>query len=337
MFAAPVTIGGTEIYEAVIVNAYGNTKQGNKFYVHEVCGTDGNLLVLDDNGQIKQKQESADTVLKTEEGTERPGFPAKSSIAQKNAESKESDAPVKKNIRFQLAAPVEVDSQKDLVAVHNLTEQNLQEALELGGMPSPSIAVVKAQEGHSMYGPISLVFGSETIDPMANSVNKIYGSDAWTPTRPGVEYKVDAGKVWELNRELAQLSRQTAEGAFARSNLLTGRMDMEASDKSPQQLAGQLAQDDSVKAAYLADKGETVQKVMKQESQYTESQVNRYEKIMEALGGKEKLIETVETDEANGNHDGVNAVLEKVRQAEKEWAMEELKWSEEKAQKKLIS
>lgn len=334
VFAAPVTIGGTEIYEAVIVNAYGNTKQGNKFYVHEVCGTDGNLLVLDDNGQIKQKQESADTVLKTEEGTERPGFPAKSSIAQKNAESKESDAPVKKNIRFQLAAPVEVDSQKDLVAVHNLTEQNLQEALELGGMPSPSIAVVKAQEGHSMYGPISLVFGSETIDPMANSVNKIYGSDAWTPTRPGVEYKVDADKVWELNRELAQLSRQTAEGAFARSNLLTGRMDMEASDKSPQQLAGQLAQDDSVKAAYLADKGETVQKVMKQESQYTESQVNRYEKIMEALGGKEKLIETVETDEANGNHDGVNAVLEKVRQAEKEWAMEELKWSEEKAQKK---
>lgn len=334
VFAAPVTIGGTEIYEAVIVNAYGNTKQGNKFYVHEVCGTDGNLLVLDDNGQIKQKQESADTVLKTEEGTERPGFPAKSSIAQKNAESKESDAPVKKNIRFQLAAPVEVDSQKDLVAVHNLTEQNLQEALELGGMPSPSIAVVKAQEGHSMYGPISLVFGSETIDPMANSVNKIYGSDAWTPTRPGVEYKVDAGKVWELNRELAQLSRQTAEGAFARSNLLTGRMDMEASDKSPQQLAGQLAQDDSVKAAYLADKGETVQKVMKQESQYTESQVNRYEKTMEALGGKEKLIETVETDEANGDHDGVNAVLEKVRQAEKEWAMEELKWSEEKAQKK---
>ena len=246
----------------------------------------------------------------------------------------EVKAPVKKNIRFQLEAPVEVDSQKDLVAVHNLTEQNLQEALELGGMPSPSIAVVKAQEGHTDYGPISLVFSSETIDPMANSANRIYGSDAWTPTRPGVEYKVDADKVWALNRELAQLSRQTAEGAFARSNLLTGRMDMEASDKSPQQLAEQLAQDDSVKAAYLADKGETVQKVLKQESQYTESQVNRYEKIMEALGGKEKLIETVETDEANGNHDGVNAVLEKVRQAEKEWAMEELKWSEEKAQKK---
>ena len=84
-----------------------------------------------------------------------------------------------------------MDSQKDLVAVHNLTEQNLQEALELGGMPSPSIAVVKAQEGHTKYGPISLVFGSDTIDPMVDKANRVYGADAWTPTRPGVEYEVN--------------------------------------------------------------------------------------------------------------------------------------------------
>lgn len=57
-----------------------------------------------------------------------------------------------------MSAPVEVDSQKDLVAVHNLPEENLREALELGGLTSPSIAVVKAQEGHTKYGPISLVF-----------------------------------------------------------------------------------------------------------------------------------------------------------------------------------
>lgn len=98
--------------------------------------------------------------------------------------------PVKKSIRFQLGAPVEVNGQKDLVAVHNLTEENLREALDLGGMPSPSIAVVKAQEGHTKYGPISLVFAPDAIDPMANNANRIYGSDAWTPTRPNVEYEV---------------------------------------------------------------------------------------------------------------------------------------------------
>lgn len=279
-------------------------------------------------------QESADTVLKTEEGGERPNFPAKNSIAQDSAESKRTDEPVKKSVRFQMSAPVEVDSQKDLVAVHNLTEENLREALELGGLPSPSIAVVKAQEGHTQYGPISLVFNSDTIDPMVNRANRIYGSDAWTPTRPNVEYEVHADKAVKLNSELAQLSRQTAGGAFARGNVLSGTLDMEASGKSPKQLAESLSRNDAVKAAYLADKGETVQVVTKQEVRFTESQKKRYEKIMEALGGEAALRDIVESDVVNGNHDKSNAVLNEVREAEKSWAMEEFGWSEEKAQTK---
>ena len=333
-FVAPVVVDGIKIYEAVIVNEYRSTKQGNKFYVHEVCGSDGSLLVLDDAGQIKQKQESADTVLKTEEGGERPSFPAKNSIAQENYESKGNSEPVKKSVRFQLSAPVEVDQNKDLVAVHNLTAENLQEALELGGMPSPSIAVVKAQEGHTKYGPISLVFNSDTIDPMVNRANRIYGSDAWTPTRPNVEYKVKPDKARALNTELAELSRKTAGGEFARSNAITGIMDMEASDKSPKQLAEKLAQNPSVKAAYLADIGETVDVAMKQEERFTASQVRRSEKTIEAVGGEEALRNIIETDRANDNHDLAHTVLEKVREAEKAWAMEEFGWSEEKAQKK---
>lgn len=271
VFAAPVTIGGTEIYEAVIVNAYGNTKQGNKFYVHEVCGTDGNLLVLDDNGQIKQKQESADTVLKTEEGTERPGFPAKSSIAQKNAESKESDAPVKKNIRFQLAAPVEVDSQKDLVAVHNLTEQNLQEALELGGMPSPSIAVVKAREGHTKYGPVSLVFGSDTIDPMVDKANRVYGADAWTPTRPGVEYEVNYNAMRDFENRVYEASGEAFEGKFVNSAAVQRAGVDEASSLSREELAQKVQRDTGVQLAYLKDKGITVEPVYRTEREQFDS------------------------------------------------------------------
>ena len=272
-------------------------------------------------------QESADTVLKTEEGGERPSFPANKIITQ-------NDAPVKKNIRFQMASPVEVNSEKELVAVHNLTEENLREALDLGGMPSPSIAVVKAQDGHSKYGPISLVFGPDSIDPQASRANRVYGSDAWTPTRPNVEYKVNADKAMKLNTELSQLSRQTAKGAFARGSVLTGTLDMEASSQSPKQLAGSLAQNDAVKAAYLADKGEDIRVVTKPEVRFTESQKKRYEKIMEAIGGESVLRDIVETDVVNGNHDRANAVLNEVRQAETAWAMEELGWSEEKAQAK---
>ena len=333
-FVAPVTVGGTTIYEAVIVNEYRSTKQGNKFYVHEVCGSDGSMLVLDNEGHIKQKQESADTVFKTEEGGERPGFPAKTSIAQDAGESKENNAAVQKTVRFALGAPVEVDGQKELVAVHNLTEQNLREALQLGGMPSPSIAVVKAREGHTKYGPVSLVFGSDTIDPMVDMANRVYGADAWTPTRPGVEYEVNADKARAPNTTLAQMSRQTAGGEFARGNVITGTMDMEVSGKSPQQIAEELAHSDAVKAAYLAAQGEDVDVVMKREERFTASQVRRSEKTIEAVGGEEALRNIIETDKKNANHDLAHAVFEKVREAEKNWAMEEFGWSEEKAQKK---
>ena len=336
VFAAPVVIDGTELYESAIVNSYVLENGRKAFYVHEVCWTDGSYVKFDDSGKLAKKEDTAThlpmDVLSSVSGTQEVS--SDTNIAQTGAESKGNSEPVKKSVRFQLSAPVEVDQNKDLVAVHNLTAENLQEALELGGLPSPSIAVVKAQEGHTKYGPISLVFNSDSIDPMVNRANHIYGSDAWTPTRPSVEYKVKPDKARALNTELAELSRKTAGGEFARSNSITGIMDMEASDKSPKQLAEKLAQNPSVKAAYLADIGETVDVAMKQEERFTASQVRRSKKTIEAVGGEETLRNIIETDRANDNHDLAHTVLEKVREAEKAWAMEEFGWSEEKAQKK---
>lgn len=96
---------------------------------------------------------------------------------------------VKSKSKFKLATPVEESG--DLVALHNASEDSLLNALELGGLPMPSIAVVKAADGHSKYGPISLVFNKSTIDPQADSRNKVYGGDAWTPTAPRMEYQVN--------------------------------------------------------------------------------------------------------------------------------------------------
>lgn len=287
-FVAPVVVDGIKIYEAVIVNEYRSTKQGNKFYVHEVCGSDGSLLVLDDAGQIKQKQESADTVLKTEEGGERPSFPAKNSIAQENAESKGNSEPVKKSVRFQLSAPVEVDQNKDLVAVHNLTAENLQEALELGGMPSPSIAVVKAQEGHTKYGPISLVFNSDTIDPMVNRANRIYGSDAWTPTRPNVEFEVNYDAMRDFESKVDSASKDAFEGKFANSAALQRLGIEETSSSDRAELAQRLEENTAVQLAYLEAKGKTVEPVYKTERDQFDSLGNdTLEKVIEHIGADE--------------------------------------------------
>ena len=287
-FVAPVVVDGIKIYEAVIVNEYRSTKQGNKFYVHEVCGSDGSLLVLDDAGQIKQKQESADTVLKTEEGGERPSFPAKNSIAQENYESKGNSEPVKKSVRFQLSAPVEVDQNKDLVAVHNLTAENLQEALELGGMPSPYIAVVKAQEGHTKYGPISLVFNSDTIDPMVNRANRIYGSDAWTPTRPNVEFEVNYDAMRDFESKVDSASKDAFEGKFANSAALQRLGIEETSSSDRAELAQRLEENTAVQLAYLEAKGKTVEPVYKTERDQFDSLGNdTLEKVIEHIGADE--------------------------------------------------
>ena len=82
--------------------------------------------------------------------------------------------------RFSLRAPVEQVG--DLVAVHNLNITTLLKSLRLGGMPMPSVAVIKAGDPHPSYGNVSVVFSRSTVDPENDPRNRIYGTDVFTPT-----------------------------------------------------------------------------------------------------------------------------------------------------------
>ena len=287
VFAAPVSVKNTEIYEAVIVKAYPTQNSASKFYVHEVCGSDGSLLSIE-NGTITKKESGLTSVLKTEQGGEAPKPLSKNSIAQPSGESKRTDEAVKKTVRFQLSAPVEVERTKELVAVHNLTEENLREALDLGGMPSPSIAVVKAQDGHSKYGPISLVFGPDAIDPQANRANRVYGSDAWTPTRPNVEYEVNSKAAADFEDTVYEASQSDFEGKFANSSSLQRIGVDEVSSENREELAQKLQRDTAVQLAYLKAQGEKVEPVYRTEKEQFDSLGNdSLEKIIEYAGADE--------------------------------------------------
>ena len=210
------------------------------------------------------------------------------SIAQTSAERNRTDEPVKKTTRFQLASPVEVNNQKELVAVHNLTEENLREALELGGMPSPSIAVVKAQAGHSKYGPISLVFGPDSIDPQANRANRVYGSDAWTPTRPNVEYAVNGKALTAFEKAIYNASEDAFEGKFVNSAALQRMGVGEVSSENRTELAQKLQRETAVQLAYLKEKGQTVEPIYKTERETFDSMGNDVlEKVVERAGADE--------------------------------------------------
>lgn len=161
--------------------------------------------------------------------------------------------------RFSLKAPVEETDK--LIAVHNKDENSIMAALKLGGLPMPSIAVVKAKAGHSKYGPISLLFNKSTIDPQADSRNKVYGGDAYTPTNPGVEYPVNAKAALAVESRINELAKKVANGIFASSSVLRSHGIEEVSGDSLSAAAKTLARDDAVRAAYLEAHGRELKPV----------------------------------------------------------------------------
>lgn len=167
------------------------------------------------------------------------------------------------NVKAKFSLKESVEETKDLIAVHNVSEEGLQGALELGGLPSPSIAITKDDMGHEKYGPISLVFGKETIDPQFFRANKVYGSDAWTPTAPRVDYQVNGKKLTAIESEFHRLAGNTnvAGGIFGNSSTLRSMGIDDTSTKSVAEIAKALSQTDTIRAAYLADKGETLEPV----------------------------------------------------------------------------
>lgn len=86
---------------------------------------------------------------------------------------------------------------KNLIAMHNLSADNLETALNRGGFPMPSIAVTKDNISHNDFGEVSVLFDKDTIDPEINN-NHVYGSDVYSPTHPGLEYKVNENKSKEV-------------------------------------------------------------------------------------------------------------------------------------------
>ena len=106
---------------------------------------------------------------------------------------------------FSLETDRPVRNKRNLVAVHNLTLEQLEQTLDLGGFPSPSIAIIKAGMGHSLYGDVSVLFNKQTIDPKANARNRVYGGDAWTPTFPSIEYKLSEKKLDAVEAKIRKL------------------------------------------------------------------------------------------------------------------------------------
>lgn len=94
---------------------------------------------------------------------------------------------------FRMAEP-------DLVALHNLTVENLKKAIDLGGLAVPSVAITKKQTPYN-FGPndgVTLIMDKNVVDPTRTPV---FSRDAWTRTFPQIVRVADKKKIVRFVRE----------------------------------------------------------------------------------------------------------------------------------------
>jgi hypothetical protein len=190
-----------------------------------------------------------------------------------------------KDIRFSMRENVE--ETRELVAVHNMQVSELERTLDLGGLPMPSIAIIKAKSGHSEYGDVSLVFPKSTIDPKANKNNKVYGGDAWTPVYPTIEYKPNDKIAKKISDKYYELSRKY--GYDESRPLYNYVYDLERklnSNKGEAELINELYDNTDLMNLYLLDTGKSKVETVKKETrtELTDAEVEMNEYFINSLG-----------------------------------------------------
>ncbi len=179
-----------------------------------------------------------------------------------------------------------VDESNGLFAIHNLTADSFIKSYKLGGFAMPSIAIARSDVGHSNFGDISLVFASDTINP-ANSDNKVYSADAWTPTFPRIEYEANSkvtdklrNKYYELYRKFGQ---EKVSALYPYGNYFEEQLN---TDGGVDGIISKQSDNPQMMQVYLADtQGKTVDSVVKEtKTTLPSEQVEQSEFIIDKLG-----------------------------------------------------
>lgn len=291
-----------------MLNNLGDGEWGNSFDMYE--NTAGEIEARDVTARRQMTPEQRrETMPNT--GDERTVFAE--TMQELGSEYGMWDALPEKR-QFSMSEPVE--QTRDLLALHNLTQEKLRSTLQLGWFPMPSIAVIRDQMQHDNYGEITMVFGRDTIDPQADSRNRVYGGDAWTPTAPRVDYPINYQVQRAFEDRVEKLAANVAGGTFGRASVL-GTMGVtgDSTSMDMEEITRRLANDNAVQAAYLAEQGRNVEPVMKakQFDSYGNDTLQRYAESMDI----QELAEIAARIEAGGTmtDEEIRVAKEFIRQA----------------------
>ena len=214
-FSAPVTINGKKGFVGVVVRKTGKYR----YKTHRIVATDGSEFIL-----IKEDAEAKNLGFTTKTNDSKGSnitSASKEIITQKGKDVKHSvdDAGTSK---IKYAIDDIIDNNRDLVAIHNLSAKNLIKMIsefDGKGIPAPSIAIDKADNVHSDFGEISLIFDRNTIDPKADRRNSVYSRDAWTSMYPKTEFKLNEKEMKKLAERLDMSVNELKSNMFDTSDI----------------------------------------------------------------------------------------------------------------------
>ena len=172
---------------------------------------------------------------------------------------------------------------KDLVAAHNLSEDKLLASINLGGFSMPSIAVTKDSVPHDGFGPITLLFDKNTIDP-SNNLNKVYTHDAWTPKFPRIETEVKQDEAYKIRNYLYGLAKKL-DTSYSNevANFANKYVNEVATEDSIDDVMGKLKSNISMKAAYLEENGTHISVGATYEDKYSARNKAEYEEVLSII------------------------------------------------------
>lgn len=233
------------VYEA----AYrGSGLTAEEVWEEVICDSLGDMNIFSGTVHEDAAKELLEPTKKAA-STER-GVPRTRGPPAKNAASREKG-------KFSMETPIE--ETEDLIALHNLTEEKLLKALDLGGFPMPSIAVTKADIPHTNFGDITLVMDKTTVDPEFDRRNMVYSADAWTPTFPTTEYEVNEKVAAKLRSKYYELyrahGRDAVDALYPWGNYAEDQLNREGGEA---EAISKLQEDTGMMKVYLTDRGQQV-------------------------------------------------------------------------------
>lgn len=167
-----------------IASAYGKTKKKSKNPSYEWFNSqldEGNLLYVN-------RKKAINEILQRSPNWPMPEEKVDNLLSAPNVANEEDLVKLKSEnpTYYQTAAD------KNLVVYHNVSTGKLREAIKLGGLPMPSLAITKRDIPFGDFGEITLIGDKDMIDPRKSRSNEVFSRDAYTVRKPVVNYEVPA-------------------------------------------------------------------------------------------------------------------------------------------------